>query len=557
MKQLLGLILLAFFAVALAQGTNSCDDGTTRDTANGQICGLLSTDEQVTSYKGVPYAKPPTAENKLRFMPPTTPDNWDETYHATKFSNICVQSKDEDIKQSEDCLYLNIWTPKTATRNSPKPVLFFIHGGAFVTGSGSDPIYDGENLAKMGDIVVVTMNYRLGALGFLQSDQHNIDGNMGLLDQQLALKWVNENIANFGGDKDKITISGESAGAMSVGFHLFSMPSSEGLFRSAIMQSNPFGAIYKNGREANQDGKKYLEQLCKNSGLTSRQCRDNQYLQDAELTPTQLVSTQANTRSKIDGVFNIIKNGITATLPWTPVVDKNKDLIRTQPIDGYAPNMQEKPFIIGVNAEEGALFAGLAPIGLESYTPALNTLYGVVQSSKIRNFSIEKQRPYEALKVDKLAPLTRPQTALSNIINDEVFHCDSLTVADHNQKDDVYFYYFSQPAYFNIYQGMFNGKEKACDAQYQNPCHGNELPYVFNTLESAIKETPSKDNIELSKQMAQHWINFVKTGKPNANWRAWNQQQADTIQVFNSNGGTIDLDKKANCSALWDKISPR
>jgi para-nitrobenzyl esterase len=196
MKKYIVFIGLQFFAYHAFAQTQQCDNNTTRTTTHGEVCGVL--DNKVASYKGISYAKPPTAKNKLRFMPPQSADAWQGVFKATQFSPMCVQSSKLDLPMSEDCLYLNIWTPQNAKETSNKPVLFFIHGGAFVTGSGDDAIYNGEHLSRLGDAVVVTINYRLGALGFAYNKKHNIDGNMGLLDQQLALQWVNDNITAFG-----------------------------------------------------------------------------------------------------------------------------------------------------------------------------------------------------------------------------------------------------------------------------------------------------------------------------------------------------------------------
>jgi len=218
----------------------------TVDAPAGAICGLAiaappTTKRDLYNYRGIPYALPPVGD--LRWAAPEPYPRWSDLRAATSFGAVCPQ--DGVASDSEDCLFLNIWTPRAAVdRGKHRPVLVFIHGGYFVFGAGSLPSYDGGYLAASGNVVVVTLNYRLGALGFLAVPELGLTGNYGILDQRQALGWVAENIAAFGGDPSKVTIFGESAGAMSVGLHLFSIPADRGLFRAAIMESNPLALPY-------------------------------------------------------------------------------------------------------------------------------------------------------------------------------------------------------------------------------------------------------------------------------------------------------------------------
>jgi len=191
-------------------------------------------------WKGIPYAKPPTG--KLRFRPPQPPEPWSGVRDALQFGPAAMQldlpQAERKIK-SEDCLYLNIWSP--AADGGLRPVLVWLHGGAFVMGSGSEGLYDGTSFAAQGDVVVVTLNYRLGAFGYLYlgeagGEEYAASGNCGLLDQIAALQWVRDNIECFGGDPNRVTVFGQSAGAISVG-HLLASPKAKGLFHRAILQS--------------------------------------------------------------------------------------------------------------------------------------------------------------------------------------------------------------------------------------------------------------------------------------------------------------------------------
>jgi len=216
-------------------------------TANGPIEERGAQTSGVRVFKGIPFAQPPTGE--LRWREPRAVENWKGVRQAFDFGPRCMQARIFEDMQfrsngvSEDCLYLNVWTPAKSNRER-LPVLVYFYGGGFVSGDSSEPRYDGENIAAKG-IVVVSVNYRLGEFGFLahpeltKESPHKASGNYGLLDQNAALRWVRQNIASFGGDPRHVTIAGESAGSMSVSAHMAS-PLSKDLIAGAIGES---GAI--------------------------------------------------------------------------------------------------------------------------------------------------------------------------------------------------------------------------------------------------------------------------------------------------------------------------
>jgi carboxylesterase type B len=241
------------------------------ETELGNIAGLQN--GQVNSFLGIPFAQPPV--NTLRFRPPVPKRPWSpHTINAFKFGPECLQSSatgaggEDDWKmQNEDCLYINIWQPAAAHPNSQYPVLLWIYGGAFLHGSTGRPEYIGDILAAKG-VIVVSCNYRLGALGFLVSTADGLYGNYGLNDQKMAMQWVQDHIRNFGGDPDRVTLFGESAGAMSIGLHLldqhennqksrftynFKPTKPRMLFHAVILQSNPFGYKYVTALPQNRD----------------------------------------------------------------------------------------------------------------------------------------------------------------------------------------------------------------------------------------------------------------------------------------------------------------
>ena len=225
-------------------------------------------EENVYVWKGIPYAASPI--NSLRFYPPQSPEPWDGIREAKKFSPAAMQPprkamqflRDSPTNISEDCLYLNVWSPGADDKR--RPVMVWIHGGSFIAGSGSSILYDGHSFAEDGDVVVVTINYRLGIFGFLhlgglEDEKYAESRNCGLLDQVAALKWVQENIESFGGDPKRVTIFGESAGALSVG-SILAMPSAKGLFSQAILQSGA-ARLRLDQEKANEVANEVLSEL--------------------------------------------------------------------------------------------------------------------------------------------------------------------------------------------------------------------------------------------------------------------------------------------------------
>lgn len=257
-------------------------------TSSANVIGKTDAEVGVTSYLGIPYAQTPVG--KLRWAPPKPPIKNRESFEAFSFGHSCMQNDIREMlpwteeymfkaSMAEDCLTLNIWAPsfesKSTRDNANLPVLVYIHGGAFTSGSGDVPIYNGAQLARQ-DVIVITINYRLGVFGFFahedisQESTNDASGNYGLLDQIEALKWVKTNISSFGGDPENITIGGQSAGAASV-HYLVASPLAKGLFQKAIAQSGPWGVSNRSLKLAQMEarGKDYL----KNWGLSTQELR--------------------------------------------------------------------------------------------------------------------------------------------------------------------------------------------------------------------------------------------------------------------------------------------
>ncbi|KAJ8970723.1 hypothetical protein NQ317_018757 [Molorchus minor] len=414
---------------------------------NGQILGRerLSEDNQVFyAFQEIPYASPPVGE--LRFKNPVPAPSWDGLLDARVNTKKCYQQELQvatNITETEDCLYLNVYTPLKPASNYTEllPVLFWIHGGAYKNGDGSFSSYSPVYFIDY-DIVVVTINYRLGPFGFLTTEDDVIPSNLGLKDQNLALIWANENIHFFGGDPEQITIIGESAGASSVGHHLISKKSS-GLFRAAILESGTGIASWSHQLFA----KYYAYQLGSaiNSNFTSDNTSEEllQLLQQA--SPAEIINTTV-------AVIPELGIGLGNSLIWTPVIDN--DDVNDKFVDGPMEDNMEKgnfnqvPTLIGFNSEEILLFYN----GLENVTAAFLSLAAYFDEDLSRLININ----FNMTSLDKV----EAGTELRNAYTDGNFQDDLGAVIRFNSDQafttpgirhaalqsnftDVYMYQFS------------------------------------------------------------------------------------------------------------------
>jgi para-nitrobenzyl esterase len=266
------LLLLTFDpssgSAAPAAGTSACAAGTTVQTADGPVCGIASTTAVgINEWLGIPYAAPPVGA--LRWQPPQAPTPWTTTLQATQFGSECTQGTAASPAGSENCLYVNVWAPANATATSNLPVLVHVHGGGFFNGNGNA---DNSLLASTGDEVIVSMNYRLGIFGFLADNKalgaHS--GDYGLQDQQFALRWVQQNIAQFGGDPHTVTTFGESAGGSSQ-CDLIASPTAKGLFERAISVSGEYNTLLGTQEETPRTPEDLESQDCKSALPTQGQ----------------------------------------------------------------------------------------------------------------------------------------------------------------------------------------------------------------------------------------------------------------------------------------------
>ncbi|KAK5896192.1 hypothetical protein CgunFtcFv8_009819 [Champsocephalus gunnari] len=479
---------------AVSQDSNGAS-GAVVTTKDGQIKGI--TVDKARIFYGIPYAGPPVGA--YRWKPPRPVSPWPAVYDASFPRAACMQACSGPIseecprKVSEDCLYLNVFVPLDVDFLSPLevplPVLVWIHGGDFIAGSASKPLYDGRFISNFTHTVVVSLEYRLGAFGFLVSGKNPLSaaaGNYGILDQQAALLWVQRNIAVFGGDSSKVTIFGESAGAQSVSLHLM-IQSSKTLFKQAVLQSLPFSIPLKTRRDALKLGKDFAKQT--NCSVSDIVCL-------LSLSPQEVLAAQMKTSSKIVNPFRFLEVFET----WGPYIDG--ELIKEQAVTAFLKGhwQKEKPVLLGTTSEEGVIFAyGVfnKPVsGLES------TVY------------ITAIFKHHALRIlHKYLPLykqTDRRDMLAQIVTDYVFLCPSRRSARSGTASgsNVWMYVFDHVSSdHRVWSGL-----TFC---YDHACHGAELPFLFDSA-SVANFTLSIPEKLLSNRMLCYWGAFAHVGNPSS-----------------------------------------
>lgn len=462
------------------------------ETASGRLTG--SSEGPLSVFRGVPYARPPVGPD--RFAAPRPPDPWTGEREATAFGPAAVQSA-FDITYvpgfslwegigatSEDCLTLNVWTPGLTGR---RPVLVWLHGGAFLKGAGSQDLYDGATLAGRGDVVVVTANYRLGALGFLGLDDDRFPANAGLLDQLAVLEWVTGHAGVFGGDPANVTVMGESAGAVSVA-GLMASPRAAGRFHRAVAQSGA-GRRLATAGQAGEMADRFLARL----GLGRAGAGDLLELPAERLLSAQVAVTVDARRTDIGAGFQ----------PWV-----DGDVVPAQPVDGMAGGSAAgMPFLAGTNRHEMNLWRVLEP-GLRSLDEAGLTLR--VQRL-VGEAAADLVAAYRAAR-----PAAGPAELWEAIWTDREFRIPSLraTEAQAGRSPATYSYLFT---WLSPAPGV-------------GSCHGLELPFVFGTLASkgADAFAGSGPGAEaLAARVQDAWLSFARTGDPG--WPAYDLAARPTM----------------------------
>ncbi|MFJ6533299.1 carboxylesterase/lipase family protein [Microbacterium sp. NPDC091662] len=431
----------------------------------------------IVSWRGIPYAAPPFGER--RFRPPVAPSVWADPFDASAFGPAAPQQPSDGQSPvprprtgGDDILTLNIWSPDSTAR---LPVMVFIHGGAFVSGGSALPIYDGDGFARQG-IVYVSINYRLGVDGFLWTGEGT--PNLGLLDQVAALEWVRDNIAGFGGDPDLVTIFGESAGAMSV-CTLMAMPRARGLFHRAIAQSGA-GDCARTADEALRVTRKLARLLGVRPTIAALSAVRREHLlwAQAELG-VRMIRSMASCR------------GHAATqnlMPFEPVIDG--EILPALPRSALAAGeSSDIDLLIGFNQDEANLF--FVPNGSISKLNLLTAfLFARGYGARLHGL----RRSYASRGITDSSKL-----ALA-IFTDGFYRIPALRIAQARPRTHVYEFTWQPPT--------FDGALGAC--------HGLELPFVFNTLDTAGLDTLLGENPPalLASEMNRTWARFARTGKP-------------------------------------------
>ncbi len=431
----------------------------------------------VAAFRGIPYAAPPVGD--ARFRAPGAAAPWPGIRSALDMGPACPQLIDDDPTENgaavmaEDCLFLNVWTPKVGT--GKRPVLFWIHGGAFVVGSSRNTLYDGSRLAAREGVVVVSINYRLGAWGFLSLGTldagYRESANLGLLDQVAALRWVRDNIAHFGGDPANVTVFGESAGASSVGA-LLSMPEARGLFAKAILQS---GVPSDRPAEAFARQNRLAEQFLKAAGVTTPAQLSTRTMKDLLRGQEKLFGEHSDLGTFVPSIDGVVLR----EKPFTVVAEGRGSRV---------------PILIGTTAEEMQYFATAEDLGIDE---------------KPRDLLLEQlravvgERAGDVLGVyERLYP--RWGDAVVQIASDAVMRFPTIRIAEAASRH--------QPVYMYLFTYRSNSTFRPFGS-----AHAMELPFVFGVLnapEAVAFTGRDPARYALSDTIMDAWAAFARSGNP-------------------------------------------
>ncbi|KAF1624600.1 UNVERIFIED_CONTAM: Acetylcholinesterase, partial [Eudyptes pachyrhynchus] len=558
---LLLLLLLPPAAIPAADADAATDAELVVPTANGPVRGirLPAGADHVTAFLGIPYAEPPLG--RLRFQPPRPAGSWRGVLDASSHHHACYQAVDTmfpgfggsemwnpNREMSEDCLYLNVWVP--APRPSAAvPVLVWIYGGGFYSGAASLDVYDGRYLAAAEGVVVVSMNYRLGALGFLALPGHpEAPGNVGLLDQRLALRWVQSNIGAFGGDAGAVTLFGESAGAASVGLHLLSA-ASRPLFRRAVLQSgSPNGPWATVGAAEGRRRAATLGKLvgCGGGGGGGGVANETELLGCLRAkTPPELVEQEAAVLPQ-QGVFRFA---------FVPVVDGDFLADTPEALLGVG-GRPEAEVLLGAVQDEGTYFLVYGVPGFGKDNESLisreeflgGVRLGVPQANELAAEAVVLQ--YTDW-LDQDNPV-KNREALDDIVGDHNVVCPLMHFAQRwaERGGTVFAYLFDHRA-SNLLWPPWMGVP-----------HGYEIEFVFGQpLNPGLNYTAEEE--QLSRRIMRYWGNFARSGDPNeargGAGRRWPPYTAGGQRYARLNARPLAVAQglRAQACAFWTRFLPK
>ncbi len=505
---------------------------TTAQTQQGALRGQL--EDEVHVFRGVPFAQPPVGELRWRRPQPLAP--WDGVRDALEFGPVSIQPSrpaagpfagimgHSQERMSEDCLYLNVWT--SGLDDARRPVMVWIHGGGLFSGSGSSPAYDGASLAARGDVVVVTINYRLGALGYLPdpalADGHEAEGNFGFHDMLASLQWVQDEIAAFGGDPNNVTIFGESAGGIAVAI-LLASPLAESLVHHAIIQSGAADRLHSRESVAEMLPFYYRE-----LGIEQPTADDLRQLPADDLLQAQVALAGAdpavNPAAGLHGIFNAVIEG--EFLDAVPL-----DAVR----NGRSANVD---LLAGTMRNEFTLLAAMSGLTDLNEERALELLAPLVGGSERAG---ECYETYRTLRIQR-SGRTDPLAVYNAVMTDRQYRGSTRLLLDTHAAAPgrTYSYLVEQQS------PMFEGRLGAP--------HALDVPLIWGTndlMRDFVGDDPQVD--QLSGFMMDAWINFARTGNPTTNaLPGWPQYRADRpyTMVFGPDVRTVTEERDEEL-ALW------
>jgi para-nitrobenzyl esterase len=489
-------VLSMIFALAGVSPLMAATNAPVRTEA-GLVSGVPGRDPSVTVYKGVPYAAPPIGD--LRWRAPQPPLPWQGVRKAGAFGTSCPQTRPRPGEAiSEDCLFLNVWTG-AASASEKRPVMVWFHGGRFIFGSGADPRFDGEGLARKG-VVVVTMNYRLGVFGFLAKPElskesgHDASGNWGLLDQIACLQWVRKNIAGFGGDPDRVTIFGQSAGGGSV-LLLGSSPLAKGLYQRAICES---GARFPNDPDLRRLSVSWRPlKTAETAGARYAEAHGARSLQELRALSWDQLKDQNNANDES------VRGGSPPPPLFRPAVDGW--VVPFNYSQTYARGLQNDVPII--NGHE--IGSPPRPVTLETYVNDAKQKYGVMAD--------EFLKLYPASSDEEATLATRTARIESTRVSSFLWAIEWKKAA----RNDVYTFSWTHAP-------------PGPDRETRGAFHESEIDYVFNSLSATDKPWEDADR-KIAEIMSSYWANFAATGDPNGKglppWPAFDPKSSQTMEL--------------------------